>query len=144
MYHWPRSRWEMLPEFYITAECLLSRELGDVALPPWANGSADTFIRLQRQALESDYVSMHLHTWIDLVFGAHQRGPGAVDHLNVFHPVCYPDALNLALLDLNTKKQLVERGTIPLQLFKAPHPRRLTLDEALEARFRTHRPEAVY
>ncbi|ETW08954.1 hypothetical protein H310_01434 [Aphanomyces invadans] len=129
------SGWEMLPEFYITAECLLSRELGDVALPPWANGSADTFIRLQRQALESDYVSMHLHTWIDLVFGAHQRGPGAVDHLNVFHPVCYPDALNLALLDLNTKKQLVERGTIPLQLFKAPHPRRLTLDEALEARY---------
>ena len=26
------------------------RPLGDVELPPWANGSADEFVRLQRQA----------------------------------------------------------------------------------------------
>ena len=44
-------------------------------LPPWANGSAEEFIRLHRQALESPYVSEHLHEWIDLIFGFKQQGP---------------------------------------------------------------------
>ena len=29
--------------------------LNDVELPPWANGSADEFVRMHRAALESDY-----------------------------------------------------------------------------------------
>ena len=38
--------------------------LDDVVLPPWANGSAEEFIRLQRQALEGEHVSRvrSLHT----------------------------------------------------------------------------------
>lgn len=43
-------------------------------LPPWAKGSAREFIRRHREALESDYVSEHLHHWIDLIFGYKQRG----------------------------------------------------------------------
>ena len=43
--------------------------LGDVELPPWARGSPDAFVRLQREALECDHVSERLHRWIDLVFG---------------------------------------------------------------------------
>ncbi len=43
--------------------------VGDVVLPPWAHGSPDEFIRLQQEALESDYVSEHLHEWVDLIFG---------------------------------------------------------------------------
>ena len=44
-------------------------ELGDVVLPPWAHNSPDEFIRVQREAIESDYVSEHLHEWVDLIFG---------------------------------------------------------------------------
>ncbi|KAG9416774.1 hypothetical protein AC1031_001156 [Aphanomyces cochlioides] len=127
--------WELLPEFFVSPEFLLSQEIGSVDLPPWAMGSVDTFIRLHRQALESDYVSTQLNHWIDLIFGVHQRGPSSVEHLNVFHPICYPDSLNLTLLDVDARQQYAERGTIPLQLFKSAHPRRLTVDEALEARY---------
>ncbi len=31
--------------------------LDDVVLPPWANGSCDDFVRIHRQALESEHVS---------------------------------------------------------------------------------------
>ena len=38
----------------------------------------DDFIVKMRQALESEYVSKHIHEWIDLIFGYRQRGEEAV------------------------------------------------------------------
>lgn len=37
-------------------------------------GDAREFIRVHRAALECDYVSAHLHEWIDLIFGYKQQG----------------------------------------------------------------------
>ena len=92
---------ELIPEFFYLPEFLQNSNkfdlgskqngtaLDDVILPPWARGDAREFIRLHRAALECDYVSAHLHEWIDLIFGYKQRGPPAVDAVNVFHHLFY-------------------------------------------------------
>lgn len=64
-------------------------QLGDVVLPPWAKEDPREFIRVHRAALECDYVSQHLHEWIDLIFGYKQNGQAAVDATNVFHHLFY-------------------------------------------------------
>jgi hypothetical protein len=46
--------------------------VGDVELPPWADGP-DDFLRRHRAALEGAYVSANLHHWIDLIFGRARR-----------------------------------------------------------------------
>jgi len=64
-------------------------QLGDIVLPPWAKQDPREFIRVHRLALECDYVSQHLHQWIDLIFGCKQNGPAAVEAVNVFHHLFY-------------------------------------------------------
>ena len=49
------------------------RVLGDVELPPWASNPHE-FVRINRQALESEFVSCQIHQWIDLIFGYKQKG----------------------------------------------------------------------
>lgn len=64
-------------------------QLGDIVLPPWAKQDPREFIRVHRLALECDYVSQHLHQWIDLIFGCKQNGLAAVEAVNVFHHLFY-------------------------------------------------------
>jgi hypothetical protein len=64
-------------------------QLGDIVLPPWAKEDPREFIRMHRLALECDYVSQHLHEWIDLIFGYKQHGQAAVEAVNVFHHLFY-------------------------------------------------------
>lgn len=78
---------ELTPEWYYLPAFLVNTNgvdfgvkgsgvrIADVVLPPWAHGSAEAFIAAQRAALESDFVSAHLHEWVDLIFGVKQRGP---------------------------------------------------------------------
>ena len=50
-----------------------SRLVDDVELPPWAS-TPHEFVRVNRQALESEFVSCQIHQWIDLIFGYKQKG----------------------------------------------------------------------
>jgi hypothetical protein len=71
---------ELIPEFFNLPEMFMNinkldmgvkqsgESVGDVELPPWAATPYD-FVRINREALESEYVSSNLHHWIDLVFG---------------------------------------------------------------------------
>ncbi|XP_076234034.1 protein FAN isoform X2 [Calliopsis andreniformis] len=126
---------ELVPEFYDTnagGDFLVNSygidfgyrhdgtKIGDVQLPPWANGPAH-FVQVLRDALESDYVSQNLHHWIDLIFGYKQKGIEAEKADN--------GAVDLdTIRDINDKHglevQIMEFGQIPKQVFTLPHPKR--------------------
>ncbi|BFZ02583.1 hypothetical protein BsWGS_05621 [Bradybaena similaris] len=132
---------ELIPEFFYLPDFLLNKNnfdlgakqngvaLGDVILPPWAKDDPREFIRVHRQALECDYVSAHLHEWIDLIFGYKQCGPPAVDAVNVFHHLFYEGNVDIYSIDDPLKKNATigfinNFGQIPKQLFKRPHPQK--------------------
>ena len=109
--------------------------ISDVELPKWAK-TAEEFVKIHREALESDYVSEHLHEWIDLIFGYKQRGHDSIEACNVFYYLTYYGAVDLyAITDETLRKatelQIAHFGQVPLQLFNTPHPaRKVTGKEA--------------
>ncbi|CAF4337835.1 unnamed protein product, partial [Rotaria magnacalcarata] len=144
----PNEVKELIPEFFYSSEFLINSnkfDLGklqitnqivnDVQLPPWAHDSPEEFIRLHRLALESDYVSAHLHQWIDLIFGYKQTGQAAVDALNVFMYCSYEKAVDVDAIEDPVTREAIEGmiqnfGQIPSQLLMEPHPHRQTREQA--------------
>ncbi|MGH0117639.1 UNVERIFIED_CONTAM: hypothetical protein FKN15_041831 [Acipenser sinensis] len=142
----PNDVKELIPEFFYFPEFLenknnfdlgrlqISKErVDEVILPKWAKSPED-FIYKHRKALESEYVSAHLHEWIDLIFGYKQRGPDAVEALNVFYYCTYEGAVDLdSIADEKERKALEAMinnfGQTPCQLLKEPHPVRLSAEE---------------
>ncbi|XP_068786171.1 neurobeachin isoform X5 [Struthio camelus] len=131
---------ELIPEFYYLPEMFVNsngynlgvREdevvVNDVELPPWAKKPED-FVRINRMALESEFVSCQLHQWIDLIFGYKQRGPEAVRALNVFHYLTYEGSVNLDSITDPVLREAMEAqihnfGQTPSQLLIEPHPPR--------------------
>ncbi|XP_048248442.1 WD repeat and FYVE domain-containing protein 3-like isoform X1 [Haliotis rufescens] len=161
MFHSVRENWlsaakhnmadvkELIPEFFYLPDFLINKnnfdlgckqsgvQLGDVILPAWAKGDPREFIRAHREALECDYVSAHLHEWIDLIFGCKQRGPPAVESVNVFHHLFYEGNVDIYSIDDPLKKNATigfinNFGQIPKQLFKRPHPQKKLNIRALD------------
>jgi hypothetical protein len=137
---------ELIPEFFYLPEFLINinrldlgqlqtgMRIDDVILPAWA-ASPEDFIRQHRQALESEYVSAHIHEWIDLIFGYKQRGPAAVEAHNVFYYCTYEGAVDLDAITNPHEQQALEGmiknfGQTPTQLLKEPHPKRMSAEEA--------------
>ncbi|KAG9471909.1 hypothetical protein GDO78_022334 [Eleutherodactylus coqui] len=126
---------ELIPEFFYFSEFLENEndfDLGclqisngkvdDVVLPRWASSRED-FIYKHRQALESEYVSAHLHEWIDLIFGYKQRGEAAIEALNVFYYCTYEGVVDLDAIADETERKALEGiisnfGQTPCQLLK--------------------------
>ncbi|KAL3683862.1 hypothetical protein R1sor_001884 [Riccia sorocarpa] len=137
---------ELVPEFFAPpSEFLTIRDdlnlgvrqngepVGDVILPPWAS-SPDDFLSKHRQALESEHVSMHLHQWIDLIFGYKQRGEAALGADNLFHHLTYEGAVDLDEIYDPTQRagieaQINEFGQAPRQLFTSFHPVRFPAEK---------------
>ncbi|GAV48218.1 hypothetical protein ZYGR_0I05150 [Zygosaccharomyces rouxii] len=130
---------ELTPEFFFLPELFLNmnnyefgksqngNEVNNVVLPPWAKGDPKAFIWKNREALESPYVSEHLHEWIDLIFGFKQRGENAISSVNVFNNLSYPGAVNLDSINDEMERRAVTGiihnfGQTPLQIFQEPHP----------------------
>ncbi|KAI3726569.1 hypothetical protein L1987_66367 [Smallanthus sonchifolius] len=132
---------ELVPEFFYMPEFLVNSNsyhfgvkqdgepLDDVGLPPWAKGSPEEFININREALESEYVSSNLHQWIDLVFGYKQRGKPAVEAANIFYYLTYEGAVDLETMEDELQRSAIEDqianfGQTPIQIFRKKHPRR--------------------
>uniref|UniRef100_A0A674KG59 LPS responsive beige-like anchor protein n=1 Tax=Terrapene triunguis TaxID=2587831 RepID=A0A674KG59_9SAUR len=131
---------ELIPEFYYLPEMFVNLNnynlgvmddgtvVSDVELPPWTK-SPEEFVRINRLALESEFVSCQLHQWIDLIFGYKQQGPEAVRSLNVFYYLTYEGAVNLSSITDPVLREAVEAqirsfGQTPSQLLIEPHPPR--------------------
>ena len=133
---------ELTPEFFYLPEFLTNSNgynfglrqggaggIDNVTLPPWAKGDPKIFIAKNREALESPYVSQHLHEWIDLVFGCKQRGEAAIESINVFHHLSYHGAKNLDdITDDHERTATIgiihNFGQTPHQVFSKPHQAR--------------------
>lgn len=145
---------ELIPEMFYCPEVLKNvngvdfgvtqtgKKIDDIVLPTWAKDPYD-FIFKHREALESEYVSVNLHNWIDLIFGYKQRPPhlpggdeAAVDFCNVYFHLTYENAVDLETLRTTNAAlyqqyvcQISEFGQTPCQLFTKPHVARLPLNQ---------------
>ncbi|KAG4129239.1 hypothetical protein ERO13_D09G066800v2 [Gossypium hirsutum] len=108
LYQWTPD--ECIPEFYCDPRIFYSQHSGmtDLAVPSWA-GSPEEFIKLHREALESNRVSCQIHHWIDINFGYKMSGPAAVAAKNVM---------------LSSSEPAKPRSIGRRQLFTKPHPSR--------------------
>ncbi|KAI3703216.1 hypothetical protein L1987_73135 [Smallanthus sonchifolius] len=115
---------ELVPEMFYLSEILTNEnsvdfgttQLGDkldsVRLPPWAENPVD-FMHKHQMALESEYVSSHLHEWIDLIFG---------------HAV---------------QDQVAYFGQTPSRLLAIPHIKRMPLSDVLHMQTIFRNPKEV-
>ncbi|KAL9189629.1 hypothetical protein ACHAXT_009304 [Thalassiosira profunda] len=135
---------ELIPEFFYLPDFLVNsnmfdfgttqrgKTVHDLTLPRWAKGDPKRFVRIHRQALESDHVSRNLHRWLDLIFGYKQRGQEAVTSLNTFVHVTYEGQVDLDSIEDPVEResiiaQIQNFGQTPSRLERKPFPARVVV-----------------
>jgi len=85
---------ELIPDYFNIQEIFINlnhfnlglttdgKNIDNVVLPPWALNSPRLFCKIMKKTLESQYVSIHINEWIDLIFGYKQRGEEAIKNFN--------------------------------------------------------------
>ena len=118
---------ELIPEFFYLPEMFINinglnlgflqngQEVNDVETP--CNNNPYDFIMVMRSALESDFMSYNISSWIDLIFGSKAKGKEAENANNIFTAASYQEDIDLKK---NPNKEsllrLVEFGLIPSQI----------------------------
>ncbi|KHN20456.1 BEACH domain-containing protein lvsC [Glycine soja] len=150
---------ELVPELFYLPEVLTNEnsidfgttqmggKLDTVKLPAWAENPVD-FIHKHRKALESEYVSAHLHEWIDLIFGYKQRGKEAVTANNVFFYTTYEGTVDLDKISDPVQQRAIQDqiayfGQTPSQLLTVPHLKKMPLAEVLHLQTIFRNPKEV-
>ena len=140
---------ELIPEFFYLPDFITNtnnfdfgttqkgKTVHDVTLPKWAKGDPRRFVRINRLALESDYVSRNLHQWVDLIFGYKQRGEEAVKALNIFVHVTYEgevdlDSMTDPIQRESTIAQIQNFGQTPSRLERKPFQQRFVFSSLKE------------
>ncbi|KAK7294960.1 hypothetical protein RJT34_17860 [Clitoria ternatea] len=150
---------ELVPELFYQPEVLtndnsidfgttqMGGKLDNVKLPAWSENQVD-FIHKHRKALESEYVSAHLHEWIDLIFGYKQRGKEAVTSNNVFFYTTYEGTVDLDKISDPVQQRAIQDqiayfGQTPSQLLTVPHLKKMPLAEVLHLQTIFRNPKEV-
>ena len=120
MYQWTPD--ECIPEYFSDPSVFVSQHanMEDITLPAWCSAPAE-FIRWHRAMLESDYVSNHLHLWINLNFG--WRWIGRMRCRYQLSGEAAIEAKNVPLVQEGVKGLTKNPGFV--QLFTHPHPQRM-------------------
>ncbi|CAG8532136.1 3372_t:CDS:10, partial [Gigaspora margarita] len=120
---------ECIPEFYTDPNIFTSihPDMPDLQLPTWAS-SAEEFIRIHSEALESEHVSKNLHIWIDLTFGCKLSGNVQIPVIYYMIGVDAVEAKNVALPLLDGQNSFMKHGIT--QLFSDPHPQKIVKSDS--------------
>ena len=129
---------ELIPEFfnlpelyininnYVYGKTIDNFQVSDVELPPWAMNSPRLFSKMNKKALESQFVSQHINDWIDLIFGYKRSGSEAEKSFNVLKDIFsnFDPKKNEEDMVEARINELCEMGIDPMQLFTKSHPKR--------------------
>ena len=131
---------ELIPEFYIIPEIFHNinnfdmgirrnkERVNNVKCPLWSGDDPYQFLYLLNIAFESDYISLNINNWIDLIFGYKQRGKEAEKANNLFRFPSYADLVPIEQMNKDEKNYFytfVEFGICPRQIFKKPFEKRV-------------------
>ena len=142
---------ELIPEFFYLPELFLNVnqinfgnkneivENSNCILPSWSKNNPYLFIIKNKLALESDFVSLLINNWIDLIFGYKQKGEEAIKAMNLFFNFTYEDGINIEKYTNNQEDyesliSKVEIGQTPSQIINKPFIQRLNRNESKNSR----------